>query len=99
MQGRVYMHAYSIYDIYFSRALYYIIYTHIYKKYIIYIIYIPIYTAPPPTFAKKRIIKIIIINKRIIKKSKNSNKKSNVRYFSQSLGIEFRVEQFLVLIQ
>ena len=51
MQGRVYMHAYSIYDIYFSRALYYIIYIHIYKKYIIYIIYIPIYTAP---FAKKK---------------------------------------------
>lgn len=55
MPGRVYMHAYSIYDIYFSRALYYI---YIYKKYIIYIIYIPIYTAHPPTFAKKRIIKI-----------------------------------------
>ena len=48
------MHAYSIYDIYFSRALYYIIYIHIYKKYIIYIIYISIYTAPPPTFAQKK---------------------------------------------
>lgn len=68
MQGRVYMHAYSIYDIYFSRALYYIIYIHIYKKYITYIIYIPIYTAPPPTFAKKKIIKIIINKIIIIKK-------------------------------